>query len=162
MSLKKTNKPISQDVKQKSKDEVSETTQIVEQINKLSEAQKRIVVKQVVSQSYSGPIPHFTDFAGYENVLPGSADRILLMAENQSLHRQQLESSVISSDISNSRRGQYFGFIIAITMIVGGLGLVFVGRNISGFGTMLLALGSLVGLFIYGKKDEAKEQKEKK
>ncbi|HLS03951.1 MAG TPA: DUF2335 domain-containing protein [Actinomycetales bacterium] len=34
-----------------------------------------------VTQAYQGPIPHPEFLGGYENVLPGSADRILRMAE---------------------------------------------------------------------------------
>lgn len=41
----------------------------------------------VERQAYQGPLPHPQDFAGFEEVLPGAADRILSMAEK----RQQAE-----------------------------------------------------------------------
>jgi uncharacterized membrane protein len=34
---------------------------------------------------------------GYEEVLPGAADRILRMAEDQAMHRQHLERTVVQS-----------------------------------------------------------------
>ncbi len=34
-----------------------------------------------MAQHYSGPIPPASEFAKYEHVLPGSADRIIAMAE---------------------------------------------------------------------------------
>lgn len=40
-----------------------------------------------IAQRYQGPLPHPQDFAGFEEVLPGAADRILSMAEK----RQQAE-----------------------------------------------------------------------
>ncbi len=36
--------------------------------------------------SFSGPLPPPEVFAKYEQILSGSADRILKMAENQSTH----------------------------------------------------------------------------
>ena len=45
-------------------------------------------IRHVVErQAYQGPLPHPQDFAGFEEVLPGAADRILSMAEK----RQQAE-----------------------------------------------------------------------
>jgi hypothetical protein len=35
---------------------------------------------------YQGPLPRPEDFAAYERVLRGAADRILKMAENQAAH----------------------------------------------------------------------------
>lgn len=40
-----------------------------------------------IAQRYQGPLPHPQEFAGFEEVLPGAADRILSMAEK----RQQAE-----------------------------------------------------------------------
>lgn len=39
------------------------------------------VVEQLVSTAHAGPLPAVEDFAGYEQVLPGSAERLLSMAE---------------------------------------------------------------------------------
>jgi uncharacterized membrane protein len=44
---------------------------------------------------FSGPLPHPEDLAKYEQVLPGAADRIIRMAEQQAAHRQNLERAVI-------------------------------------------------------------------
>ena len=43
----------------------------------------------VRGSSFSGPIPPPNIIKGYEEILPGSADRIIAMAENQSKHRQK-------------------------------------------------------------------------
>jgi Predicted membrane protein (DUF2335) len=40
---------------------------------------------------YSGPLPPAEQIRAYEDVLPGSADRILRMAEHQQEHRMELE-----------------------------------------------------------------------
>ena len=54
--------------------------EIVEEgLKRLPRDERREIVQE--SMSYSGPIPHYSDFKGYESVLPGSADRILKMSE---------------------------------------------------------------------------------
>ena len=49
-----------------------------------------------VSQEFAGPIPPPSMMKQYEGTLPGSADRILKMAENQSEHRQWMEKKELS------------------------------------------------------------------
>ncbi|MDR1100263.1 MAG: DUF2335 domain-containing protein [Treponema sp.] len=39
---------------------------------------------------YSGPLPTSREFQGYEQVLPGAADRILAIAEKESEHRHDI------------------------------------------------------------------------
>ncbi|MGH7200157.1 MAG: DUF2335 domain-containing protein [Planctomycetaceae bacterium] len=43
----------------------------------------------IVSQEFSGPLPHPAVLQQYEEIQPGFADRILRMAEQQGQHRQQ-------------------------------------------------------------------------
>lgn len=51
----------------------------------------RSVVQEARITAYSGPLPTAEQFAAYENVLPGAADRILGMAERaQELNRQRI------------------------------------------------------------------------
>ncbi len=48
----------------------------------------------------------------YERVMPGSANRILAMAESQTGHRQQLETTVVTGNIESERRGQRYGLAV--------------------------------------------------
>lgn len=41
----------------------------------------REATHELLAMARSGPLPEVTEFRGYESVLPGSADRILKMAE---------------------------------------------------------------------------------
>lgn len=61
------------------------------QADDIREAEVRQVIAEVVRSEFSDPIPPPSIISGYENVLPGSADRILAMAENQAKHRQEME-----------------------------------------------------------------------
>ena len=56
------------------------------------------VVKRVET-SYSGPLPKPDDFAKYEAVQQGAADRILAMAEKQQAHRISCEKMIVEENL---------------------------------------------------------------
>lgn len=64
---------------------------------------------------FSGPLPPPTILQGYEDVLPGSADRILKMAEKEQSNRHDLVNKQINSEIRDS----FIGIISAITLCAG-------------------------------------------
>ena len=69
----------------KSDDETQSPAEVPESGEELEELLVR------VSEKFAGPIPSPPVMKQYEETLPGSADRILKMAENQSEHRQWME-----------------------------------------------------------------------
>lgn len=122
--------------------------------------EQRAVV-QTQSIAFSGPIPPPAHLEQYERILPGAAERILKMAEEQSAHRRSLETKVIDSGVISSNRGLWFGFIIGLA-----------GFSIVGYSAYLgyealagiiaaLDLGSLVGVFVYGSRQRKQERLEK-
>ena len=131
--------------------------------NKPNKPTSSVVTQTHKSVSFSGPLPVPAYLAQYEEILPGSAERILKMAEEQSDHRRSLETKVINSGVSDSKKGLWFGFLIGI----GGLGVVSYCASL-GFQVLAgiiaaLDLGSLVGIFVYGSQQKKNErvQKEK-
>ena len=50
------------------------------------------------------------------------------MAESQHDHRQALEKHVIHSNVSAQRLGTVLGFIVAMTVVIGGMYLVHEGK----------------------------------
>lgn len=74
-----------------------------------SEKMKKVLAR-VIEQEFSGPIPPPNIIAGYENTIPGSADRIIRMAEQQSSHRQQMELMEIKAEARDSLLGVIFAF----------------------------------------------------
>jgi uncharacterized membrane protein len=105
-----------------------------------------------------GPLPNPETLQKYNHILPGAADRILKMAENQQAHRHRIETIVINSRERKGLLGQVFGFFVALTAIIGGTYLLAIGKSAEGFTTMLLAVGSIVSLFLFGRKAQAKER----
>ncbi len=119
------------------------------------------VVLAEISQSFSGPLPPPDILRQFDEVVPGAAERIIKMAEEQSAHRRELEKKVISSDIARSKWGQFLGFVIAIAgLAVSAIVAIYGNALVSGIigvGT----LASLVGVFMYGSRNRSKEREEK-
>jgi uncharacterized membrane protein len=112
----------------------------------------------VQQQQYSGVLPLPTHLEKYEEILPGAAERIMKMAEDQSVHRRSLESKAIDSDIKNSQLGLWFGFIIGVFGIGCGAFLMYSGKLIEGGLIGGGTLASLVGVFIYGSRQRRLER----
>ena len=106
---------------------------------------------------YSGPLPPPAAFQKYNEILPGAADRLLSMAERQSAHRQSLEKSVVDAGCSAQVRGQYLGFAIAMTVVLGGFTLIWNGKDAVGLSAIITSLVSLVGVFLYGRSQQKRE-----
>jgi uncharacterized membrane protein len=108
-------------------------------------------------QQWSGPLPHPEALERYNQIVPGSAERIIAMAEDQHDHRIEIETRVIESNISAQKLGTILGFVVAMTAIVGGSLLVYGGKETSGLTAIITALAGLVGVFVYGKREQKKE-----
>lgn len=121
-----------------------------------------VVVHQSSVQAFSGPIPHPDILRQFNEVVPGSAERIIKMAEDQSAHRKELERKVIDSDIARSKWGQILGFVIAIAGLVVSAIVAIFGSALAGGIIGVGTLASLVGVFMYGSKTRSKERETKK
>jgi|ERR1700722_2455054 len=109
-------------------------------------------------REYSGPIPDPQMFAEFEKVLPGSADRILGMAEEQSRHRQKIETRVVWFDGGKSILGLFLAFFVILAGIIAGTYLIINNKDTSGLIAILGPIVTVAGLFILQenkKKDEA-------
>ena len=116
----------------------------------------------IIRRSHSGPLPSPDVLAEYDRVLPGLAERVVSMAENQSNHRIRIESTVVTSNTLESQRGQKFGFMVAIVGLGVCLTLALYGHDVvAGIvgGTTLLGL---VTVFVVGKNAQRRDLEEKK
>lgn len=114
-----------------------------------------------VEASYVGPVPPPGMLAQYNDVIPDAAQRILVMAERQSAHREELETIVIKAGVKSQTRGAWFGFIISMTAILGGIYLITLGKDGQGLAAIISSLVALTAVFVIGKRKESKELKEK-
>lgn len=118
----------------------------------ISEKERDRIIQVVrVSKSFRGPLPPPEVLAQYNDVVQNGAERIMKMAENQATHRMTLENQAITSQLSQSKKGQIFGFIIAVLLIGSSVYLA-----ISGYEGIAKVLGGttilgLVAIFVTGK-----------
>jgi uncharacterized membrane protein len=94
--------------------------------------------------AFSRPIPPPDVLAKYERALPGLADRIVGIAERESDHRRALQRRAIRL----SELGLAAGFAIAMTALCGGIFLVHEGSQAEGMSSIILAIASLVLVFL--------------
>jgi uncharacterized membrane protein len=124
--------------------------ELVEKGDERHEGGAQSISAVIQSLNFSGPLPPPILLRQYDEVVPGAAERIIKMAEEQAAHRQRLERQVVSTDNIKSVLGTILAFVVAIV----GLGCSF-WAAINGhpeFGTVLGVgtLASLVYTFVYG------------
>ncbi len=83
------------------------------------------------------------------------------MAEENAAHRRSLEEKVVTGNIRAQARGQILGFILGMTMIVAGTGLIYAGHEAKGITMVLSTAVTMVGTFMWGRSRQEKERSEK-
>lgn len=59
-------------------------------------------------------MPHPSILEGYERLVHGAAERILVMAESDAKHQQEIEFAALRAAEAEIKRGQIFGFVIGL------------------------------------------------
>ncbi|MCH8487554.1 MAG: DUF2335 domain-containing protein [Candidatus Cyclonatronum sp.] len=114
-----------------------------------SDSQDRITLAQ-----FSGPLPPSQEFANYENILPGAADRILKMAEIEQEARIKSQRSELRMLFVSHIIGQVFAFLLGLIGIGAGFYLILNGHDVTGLGVLVGSLAAIVGAFIYKQRKE--------
>jgi uncharacterized membrane protein len=127
----------------------------------MNQASKTHLVAAQYTQFTTGPLPEAQQLVQYESILPGSADRILIMAENQARHRQEIEKLVIAANIRDSRAGTIFAFFISMSTIIAGTIVALNGYDWPGVALGGSGLAGLASVFIYGTRSNRKERESK-
>ena len=94
---------------------------------------------------WSGPLPAPADLQQYEVLIPGGAERILIMAESEQRHRHGLEDTVILSDTRRATFGLFLGFFLAFGAIAGALYLIIIGKSPEGFFVFVTEVATTLG-----------------
>lgn len=107
----------------------------------------RVAEVAISSISYSsGPIPNPEELKGYNEIVPGAAERIMDWAEEESNHRRGIENNQSGAFIKHRGRGQIMAFVIALAAIgtgglIAALGQPWAGGSIAV--TTVLAIGGI-------------------
>ena len=112
--------------------------------------------------AFSGPLPPPQILEGYEKILKGSADRIIRMAENQASHRQAMETCIIKAEITDTKLGMTYAFIIMLLTVGCGTFLIYANHPVTGLTAIIGGVGAIVANFILGRRDESKSKSKEK
>ena len=133
--------------KRPSKGQLSASKQPKKQPNTLDtldinqEAIQQVVLEAAMQVSFSGPLPPPEMLADYEKVLPGAADRIISLAENE----QQLRGRDDEQKIRRDHIMIWGSVIVSIAMIVGIVLCAYFGQPF--VGSILVVIGLLPSVF---------------
>ncbi|MCY4064437.1 MAG: DUF2335 domain-containing protein [Chloroflexi bacterium] len=100
---------------------------------------------------YSGPLPPPGAMQGYEDVLPGSADRILTMAE---LRQRQLARY--------ETLGLILAFLVAMALIALSAYALALGSVAASIGVIVAVIASTAGTFVYGNRARHRQLRERR
>lgn len=119
---------------------------------------------QVLAQqtAYQGPIPRPDDLERYEGIVPGAAERLISMAEEEARHRRKQESEILQANISAQQRqidiaeeqtkavsrsdtlGQLLGAAVSLASIAGCVYLALAGQPWVAAGLVGLPLAGVI------------------
>jgi uncharacterized membrane protein len=108
------------------------------------------------------PLPPPGDLEKYEKLFPGATKSLFENFLKQSEHRMELEKAVLQKDNKRADRGQVFAFIISMTVIISGIGLILFDKPIVGLSAVIGALATLSGSFFGGLFSRRKEREKKR
>lgn len=104
---------------------------------------------------FSAPLPPPSVLAEYESVMPGLAERIVRLTEEEqkerfALERKELE--IAQENLSLLKRAQWLGFSFGTATLGASLYLITHGEPAGSVAMLLSGLATLVGAFFYGNK----------
>lgn len=128
-----------------------DTVQLVSPLQKEESAEREIQQPEllVAMEAHAGPMPHPSLLRGYDNVLPGTAKKVVDNWERETEFRRYINKQ---TEVVIPRRGQIFGFIIVMLALGVSVYAIRLGYTWQGFGVFLTTLVSAVSAMIWGRK----------
>lgn len=117
----------------------------------------RLVYARMEERISYGPIPTPEILREYNEILPGLADRIMRMAENQAAHRQGLEGKMTTHNASRETGAHRSTTAILLTAVLCGTGLIATGHSVEGLVALISVVGGVVGTSLTVKRNRGKE-----
>lgn len=107
----------------------------------------------IAAEFYRGKLPHPRHFAEFEAAAPGTASRIVAMAEHAQSRADDRMDCVVANEHSYSMHGLYLAAFVLLVFVVGGVVLCLNGHEIIGGGLLALSgLAVIASKFIDGKR----------
>lgn len=100
-------------------------------------------------EAYLGPLPPPDILRQFDEIVPGSASRIIDQFTFQGDHRRELEKFVIQGDVKRANWGLISGVLLGTIGITGSLILIGLGKEVGGIIALLTTLSPIVLSLIY-------------
>lgn len=104
-----------------------------------------------VQEQYSGPIPPPEILNGFNQIVPGAAERILVMAEENGRHQREMEKAALTFASDTVRRGQIYGLVIGILAFTTCLVALYLGSENTAMTIGGVTITGLVTVFVTNK-----------
>jgi uncharacterized membrane protein len=134
---------------------------VLEAFQRLIRRTLPVMVRREVAEYHSGPLPAPRTLKGYDEIVPGSAKKIIDNFDAQGKHRREMERFALRWDTVRSFAGLACGLIV--TILVLWICYEMVRRDQAEAAALLAAadLAALAGVFVYGTRSLRKERTEK-
>lgn len=103
----------------------------------------------------SGPIPSPSTLKEYDEIIPGAAERILSMAEQEAAHLRNIEREALIKASEQVKRGQVFGLIIGILAFLTSIIALVLGSEKTAIALGGTTVVGLVAVFVTGRFSQA-------
>jgi len=125
--------------------------------------------QMLVQTAFAGPLPPASELARYEQVLPGAAERILRMAEQERTDRQALqrEQQAVASEVTRMEvrararlaiTGQMLGFIGMVLALAFGTAAMWQGHTVLAGTVVTTTLLAILSAFVAAREREKKSK----
>ena len=127
-------------------------------------ARAPVVARQIAGvvhrlEIFSGPLPPPAQLNAYEKIFPGSAARLMAMAEKEQLNRHAMQALHANQHARAERLGLWIALVFGITLILGACVCAYF-RQVE-IGCALVGAFGLSGLVAFIKGRSVKESQEK-
>jgi len=156
----------------------TQDTQLVERIEQELEQNPALIERLarmpalrgfMVAESHQGPLPPARTLAGYEKVLPGAAERVFVMAEEEQTHRHAMQikqqdrelaahDKLVDGYLKQDTMGKIFGFVIALCVLGLACLMAVLGHESMALAMVTIDVVGLAAVFAIGKYYARNEQ----
>lgn len=102
-------------------------------------------------QAVTLALPEPEELAKYEKIIPGGAERILELAEQQSAHARELEDRQLETSAKLKLVKQVITFFLALGTGALGAALLLDGSELAGLLVIIIDAAALAAVSLYGK-----------
>lgn len=117
------------------------------------------IIEQVVEEEvFSGPAPHPRMLAEYDLALPGSANRVLTIAEKEQSHRHWWEKVALVAEIGLNYLGQILGFLVSLALMYGAFKSAEINQPVVACAFLAASAVGMVSVFVTGRRPKMAEK----